>query len=467
MSDTKEMNLGNPLGYKPIGKLLTEFAVPSTIAILINAVYNIVDQIFIGHGVGYLGNAATTVAFPILMIVMAFSTMLGTGGSAYAAIKLGEKREEKAEAALNNTLILSLAAGASIAVIGFIFLKPLLRMFGATDTVMPYAWDYASVLLIGVPFSILGPCLANFARTDGKPQLSMYGILIGAILNTILDPLYIFVFGWGVKGAALATITSQLISATVMCVYFTKYGSLRFHKDKMKLDPDICKKMLTLGISAGLTQIVSCVMQVIMNNTLNYYGAQSEVGGDVALSSMGIVMKITMIMLSICLGIGAGAQTIFGYNFGSKQYDRIKKTLNLAIFSATVSLLIGWAICEIFPRTIIQLFGGGDSNFMEFAVRCLRIYPGAIFVVGVQAISTSYFQATGQPMKAAIVSLLRQMIFLVPLLIILPIFFGLSGVLFAGPITDVITTLVVIVLLIPEMKKLNKEVEEETVQTEQ
>lgn len=450
----------NPLGCQPVGRLLLQFAVPSTISVLVNSVYNIVDQIFIGQGVGYLGNAATTVTFPIITIIMAFATLLGSGGSAYAAIKLGQKRDNEAERTLNNNFTLGVIMGIILAVVSLIFMEPLLSLFGATDTVMPYAKDYASIILIGVPFSVIGPCLSNLARTDGSPRLSMYGILIGAILNTILDPIYIFIFHWGVKGAALATITSQIISAVVLFVYFYKFSHMRLHLKELKLDPVICKNTFTLGASSGITQLVACIMQITMNNSLVHYGNQSSVGGDVALSAMGIVMKIAMILASVCIGIGIGSQTIFGFNFGAGKYDRIKKLFKDSVLAATISVLIGWLVCQTAPDLVVKLFGGGNKQFVDFAEKCLRIYLGGIFCAGFQIISTNYFQATGQALKASVLSMLRQLLLLIPLILILPLFFGLDGILFAGPAADISSAVIVLLFIIPEMKKLNRKIRE-------
>lgn len=455
------------MGYEPVGKLLLQFAVPSTISVLVNSVYNIVDQIFIGQGVGYLGNAATTVTFPIITIIMAFATLLGSGGSAYAAIKLGQKKEEEAEKTLNNNFMLSIITGIVLAVVGFIFMEPLLRLFGATESIMPYAKDYASIILIGVPFSVIGPCLSNMARTDGSPRLSMYGILIGAVLNTILDPIYIFIFQWGVKGAAIATITSQIISALILFLYFCKRSQMRLHLRELKLDGSVCKNVIALGTSSGITQLVACIMQVTMNNSLVYYGNKSAVGGDVALSAMGIVMKLAMILASVCIGIGIGSQTIFGFNFGAEKYHRIKHLFKNAVAAATVSVLIGWLVCQLFPGLIVNLFGGGNSAFVNFAEKCLRIYLFGIFCAGFQIVATNYFQATGQPLKASVLSMLRQLLLLVPLILILPLFLGLNGILFAGPIADMSSAVIVTLFVIPEMKKLNRHIKEKDEETEE
>lgn len=452
----------NPLGYKPVGKLLRSFALPAIISCLVNSIYNIVDQIFIGQGVGYLGNAATTISFPIMTVLVAFATLIGTGGSAYAALKLGEKKEEEAQKTLNNVFVLCLIISAVIVAAGLVFLDPMLRLFGATDSSLPYAHDYATVILIGTPFSVISIALSNMARTDGSPRLSMYSILIGAALNTILDPIYIFVFHWGVTGAAIATITSQLISTIVLVVYFARNGkSMRFRKEHMKLSGRVCRMTFMLGISSFVTQVVACVMQIVLNNTLVYYGNQSAVGGDVALSAMGIVMKVAMILASACIGIGVGAQPILGFNRGAKQPGRLKQTFVMAAWVSTAVVSVAWLLCQLFPEQILSLFGSEDANFTAFAVKAMHIALMGIFFSGFQIVSTSYFQATGQPLKATILSMLRQLLLLIPAMLIMPLFFGLDGVLFAFPIADAGSAIIVAFFVAYEMKKLNKWVKEE------
>lgn len=446
---------GNPLGYATIGKLLRKFALPAVISMLVNAVYNIVDQIFIGQGVGYLGNAATTVAFPVVTIILAVSTLLGAGGSAYAAIKLGEKREEEAEKTLGNLFTLLMGSGIVVMILGLIFLDPMLRLFGATDNIMEYSRQYTSILLLGAPFNMLGIGFSNMARTDGNPSLSMYSILVGAILNTILDPIYIFVFHWGVVGAAIATITSQIISAVVLMVYFLKKGTMRLKWKNLRLDRGICQAVMSLGISSGITQIASTILQIVLNNSLVFYGEQTTVGGDVALSAMGIVSKISMILVSICVGIGIGSQPILGFNKGAGNLERIRQTYLRAISIATLVSVAGCLMCQIFPNQILMLFGNADSNFTDFAVKCLRIYMIGVFTSGFQVVSTSYFQATGQPLKASILSMLRQLLILIPMVLILPLFFGLDGILYAGPVADLSSAVVVVFLAGHELKRLN------------
>lgn len=457
---TLTMDGENPLGVRPVKGLLFSFSIPAIISCLVNSVYNIVDQIFIGQGVGYLGNAATTIAFPLMTIIMAFATLIGSGGSAYAALRLGEGRKREALLTLNNLLVIAIGLGILLAVVGLIFLKPILTLFGATETTMPYAIDYTSIVLIGVPFSMVSIALSSMARTDGHPRMSMYGILIGAALNTVLDPIYIFVLGWGVKGAAIATVTAQFVSTVVLCYYFLRKGNMRFTRRYMKPVGRVWYKIFSLGISSGITSLVACIMQVVMNNSLVYYGNQTEITGDVALSAMGIVMKIAMILASVCIGFGIGAQPILGFNLGAKKYTRVRHTYLLAVSIATGSILIGWAVCQLAPHVVLSLFGKENQTFTDFAVRCLRIYLGGIFCAGFQIVSTNYFQATGQPLKASLLSMLRQLILLIPLLLILPLFFGLNGLLYAGPCADIGSAVIVALFILPEMRKLNRRIAE-------
>lgn len=457
MEQTKVERKGNPLGYRPIGQLLGQFALPAIISMLVNSIYNIVDQIFIGQGIGYLGNAATTIAFPIVTIILAMSTLLGAGGSAYAAIKLGEKREQDAEKTLGTVFILTLIASVVVMAAGFLFMTPMLKIFGATVNTMDYARQYTSIILLGTPFSMLAVVLSNMSRTDGSPSLSMYALLVGAVLNTILDPIYIFVLHWGVSGAAIATITSQIISAVVLIVYFVKKGkNMRLHKGSLKLNADICRRALPLGVSSGITQVASTILQVVMNNSLVHYGNLTAIGGDAALSAMGIVNKISMILISICIGIGIGSQPILGFNKGANQPKRVRKTYLLAISAATVVSILGWMACQIFPGPILSLFGTQDAQFTQFAVKCLKIYMLGIFTAGFQVVSTSYFQSTGQPLKASVLSMLRQLLLLIPLILILPLRFGLEGILYAGPVADVVSAVIVSLFAVYELKKLNQ-----------
>lgn len=444
----------NPLGCKPVGRLLVTFSLPAIVSCLINSIYNIVDQIFIGQGVGYLGNAATTVAFPVMTILLAFSTLIGAGSSAHAAIRLGEKNEEEAERTLNTAFSFSILLSVVLMVLGLLFLRPLLRAFGATDSILPYALDYTSIILLGTPFNMVSVVLSNLARTDGHPRMSMYGMMIGAFLNTILDPIYIFVLHWGVKGAAIATITSQIISAVVLTLYFLRPSRgnprhMRLRRAYRRPDWYLVRRAMALGISSGITQSVGCIMQVVMNNSLVHYGDQS---------AMGIVMKIAMIMAAVGIGVGIGAQPILGFNRGAKNFARIRRTYLLAVTFATGLIAFCWLLCQLFPETIVGIFGKENAAFTDFAVKCLRIYLFSIFCAGFQIVSTNYFQATGQPLKASVLSMLRQLLLLIPLILILPLFFGLDGILYSAPIADAASAAIVAFFIVPEMRRLRQQI---------
>ncbi|MGI6265558.1 MAG: MATE family efflux transporter [Candidatus Metalachnospira sp.] len=453
--------MDNPMGYEPVGKLLKKFAVPSVIAMLVNSIYNIVDQIFIGQGVGYLGNAATTVALPITTIALAVAMLIGAGGNAFAAIKLGEQKKDVAERTLGTVFFTMIIIGILMAVFGLIFLVPMLNLFGATENNLQYAIDYASIILIGIPFVLCGVGGSNFARTDGSPKIAMVSMVVGAVMNTILDPIFIFVFHWGVKGAAIATIMGQIATAIIIMRYFVKSGNMRFKKEYLRFDFPLLKASIALGVSSCITQVSSVFLQIVLNNSLVKYGNMTDVGGDIALSAMGIVMKVSMILIAINIGIGTGAQPILGYNKGAGNYSRIQKTYILAAVVSTIVSVVGWVACVAFPQYIIAIFGNENAQFTSFAVMCLRIYMFGIFTSGFQMVTTSYFQATGQALKASVLSMLRQLIVLIPLILVLPLFMGLNGIIYSGPIADFVSAAIILVFAVIEIKKLNIKVAEE------
>ena len=447
----------NPLGYEPIGELLLRFALPAVIGMVVNAIYNIVDQIFIGQGVGYLGNAATTIAFPVVTIILAISTLMGAGGSAYAAIKLGEKDKPAAELATGNVFMMSIIFGVVFSILGLIFLDPLITLFGARENTMEYARQYTSIILMAAPFNVIGISMSNLARTDGKPLLSMISIVAGAVLNIILDPIFIFIFKWGVWGAAVATAVSQVVSAVILIDYFMRKSTMKIRRKTLRLSGRMLKNIMILGISSCALHLASTLLNIVLNNSLVTYGNQCEVGGDVALSAIGIVMKISMIIISVCVGIGVGGQPILGFNKGAGLPRRVRKTYFMTLSIATTVTFLGWLMCETIPELVLKLFGDSDATFSAFAARGMRIYLGAMLVAGMQISTTHYFQATGQPLKANILSLLRQIILLIPLILILPRFFGLDGILYAGMWADILTGVIVLFFVITEIRKLNKE----------
>ncbi|MEG2765504.1 MAG: MATE family efflux transporter, partial [Acidaminococcaceae bacterium] len=448
----------NILGTEPVSKLLKMFAWPAIISMLANSLYNIIDQIFIGQAVGYLGNAATTVAFPIATIVLSLGTLLGVGSSAFAAIKLGEGNELAAEKALNTTTLVSVVSGVVLAVGGLMFLEPLLTFFGATANTMTYSKEFGGIIIAITPLTILLVSLSNMARADGSPQLSMHALVGGVLVNVVLAPLFIFVFHWGVWGAALATAFAQVFTVSILLWYFLQQGKMRLRRELFWTpDWNICRSFMAIGASSCLVQLGATVLQIIMNHSLLYYGDLSQVGGDLALSAMGIVMKINMIIISICIGIGIGAQPIIGFNRGANNPSRILETYKYAVGIATAITTLGWLCFMVLPEPILRIFGSNGEEFMAFGVLCMRVFLGGVFAAGFQLISTSYFQATGQPLKASILSLLRQMILLVPLILLLPLWFGLMGILYAGVVADLVAAVLVLFFMRSEMKKLHAE----------
>ena len=428
---------------------------------LVNAVYNIVDQIFIGQGVGYLGNTATTIAFPVVTIVLALATMLGAGGSAYAAIKLGEKREEEARHTYGNVMLLSLIFGAVILVFGLLFLRPLVGLFGADEEALPYALQYTGILLIGAPFNVLGISLSNIARTDGKPVLAMLSLLSGTVLNIGLDPLFIFVFHWQVAGAAVATILSQTVSALPLVWYFLRVSPNRVTRHSLRPSGLILGRVAALGFSSSILHLANTVTQIVMNNSLRHYGDLCDVGGNVALSAVGVVMKTNMILLSICVGVGVGSQPILGYNRGARKPRRIRRAYLSAMAISVGASTLGWLICQLFPEPVLSLFGTENEAFTDFAVRSMRLFLGGVFFAGLQIVTTNYFQATGQPVKAVVMSMLRQIILLIPLVLVLPLWWGLDGILYAGMFADIGAGLVVSVFVIVELRRLSRWIADE------
>lgn len=449
--------MGNPLATEKISKLLLSYSIPAIIAIIINAVYNIADQIFIGQAVGYLGNAATTIIFPLLTIVMALASLLGTGATTYSAVELGKGNKGEAEKALNTAFIFTLGIGMVLAAVSFLGMEPILRLSGADYNTLPLAKEYGRIIVFGIPFNMLSMALSGLARVDGNPRISMYGMLSGTILNVVLDALYLYVFQWGVKGAALATITSQFVSASIMVFYFTKKSYImRLRWEVLHPNMKLCLEIIKLGTSAGITQFAAFIMQIVMNNVLQYYGNQSGITGGVAIAAMGIAMKIMMVLAAICMGLGIGAQPIIGFNYGAKYFKRVKDTYLKACLYATLSITIGWIICQLAPGAIIKLFDAKSIEFADFAIKCVRIYLGGIFLVGFEIISTNYFQATKQPLKASVLSLLRQFMILIPLILLLPTIWGIDGVLYAGLIADIFAGVIIAIFIAPEMKKLSE-----------
>ena len=450
----------NPLGYERIGKLLRKFAIPSITATLVNSLYNIVDQIFIGQGVGYLGNAATNVSYPLSTICLAISLLIGIGSASRFSIYLGKKDTEHAARLAGNGILLMAGAGLLYLVIGESFLTPLLGVFGATEEIMPYAQQYAGVVLLGMPFLILTNGLSNLIRADGSPKYSMLCMVTGAVLNTILDPIFIFVLDWGIFGAALATIMGQILSFLLALLYLPRFRTIRLTRACFKLDVRDNLHTLYMGTSSCVNQVAITLVQIVLNHSLTYYGALSPYGKEIPLAACGIVMKTNAILISIIVGISQGVQPIIGFNFGAKKFDRAKQAYLLAIQWNFVVSAVGFCLFQFCPTPIISLFGSGEPLYFEFAVLFMRTFLFMVIVNGVQLLSSSFFTAIGKALKGLLLSLTRQVFFLIPLILLLPLRFGIFGVLLAGPIADCIAFVVSVLFVSREFRRLKRQAEE-------
>jgi len=434
-----------------ISTLLWRFSIPAIVGMLVNALYNIVDRIYVGQGVGSLGIAGIAIGFPYMMLMMSFGMLVGMGSTALVSIKLGERKKEEAERTLGNAFILIVLISIGLSVIGLLFIKPILVISGGSETVLPYAIDYLRIILIGGIFSGIGFGLNNIIRAEGNPRTAMSTMLIGALLNTILDPIFIFWFGWGIKGAAIATILSQLVSAVWVLRYFLSGKStLHFQAKNLKLFMPIVSKILAIGTAPFVLQMGTTLLYVILNNFLNQYG------GDTAISVMGIINSINMLILMPIFGINQGAQPIIGYNFGAQQFDRVKETVKTASLSATGVVILGFIFLMAFPQQFIMLFNKTDLELISMGTRAMRIIQLMLPVVGFQVVGTGYFFAVGKAKEAMFLSLIRQLLILLPLVVLLPRFFGLDGIFIAAPISDGLSFVLTAIFLGVEYKKLDQ-----------
>lgn len=443
----------NPLGTEKIGRLLKQFCIPSIIAMVVNSIYNIADQIFIQRGVGTNGNAATTVAFPLITFTLAIALLVCNGAVAKASIKMGENNKKEAEHILGNAFLLVILVSVLLCGLAFVFFKPMLRMLGASEAVMPYAEDYVSIILLGTVFQAIGSGLSGFVRADGAPVTSMMGLVSGCAVNLILDPIFVFGFHWGVKGAAFATILSQLITALITLWYLIWKGNIRIHFKYMKLNIKLCVEFVALGLSSFVTQFANALVQISANQLLQKYGNTTEgVTGDIAMTAMGLTMKTNMLLIGICVGIGTGAQPILGYNKGAGKYKRVKEAYLTSVKAATLVSLVGWAMVEFIPGVILSIYGSNDPQLFQFSEKTMRLFLGGVFLAGFNIVSSNYFQAVGKAGQAFILSMARQVFALLPLMYLLPLVMGIDGVLISGGIADFVSFSIGFYFVWKEMK---------------
>ena len=442
----------NPLGSEPVSSLLRRFAVPSVIAMLVSALYNMVDQLFIGHSIGVLGNAATNVAFPLSMVCTSIGLFCGIGGAANFNLCMGRKDPEHAKSYVGNAISMLAILGVILCVAVQLFLRPMMLLFGATPDVIDYACTYTRITSIGFPFLIVTIGGSNLIRADGSPKFSMLCNLVGAIVNTILDPLFIFVFHMGMAGAALATITGQILSFALVVFYLRGFKTLPLSLSDLKPNMACWARIAALGATPAFNQVAMMVVQIVMNNTLTYYGSNSVYGSDIPLACAGIISKVNMLFFSFVIGISQGLQPIVSFNFGAQKYDRVKDAYKKAVFAATAISIVAFLCFQFFPRQIIGIFGSGSEEYLHFAERYFRIFLFFTFLNGIQPVSSNFFTSIGAPKKGIFLSLTRQIIFLLPLLLIFPYLFGIDGVMYTAPIADLAAASVSIVMVVREFK---------------
>lgn len=450
-------NNNNILGTAPIGSLIAKFSIPCVISLLINSLYNVVDQIFIGRGVGYLGNGATNVVFPLTVIALALALLIGDGSAAWLSLKLGEGKKEDASKGVCNGITVSFMAGILMLIVCLFFFEKLIYTFGCTDVIYPYAKDYGITIVIGLPFVIVSTAINSIIRADGSPKFAMISMLIGALINVVCDPIFIFVFDMGVFGAALATILGQIVSFLISIYYLKHFKSIIIKKNYFKIKLKMLKNVLSLGVSSFINQITIVIVMAVTNNMLKIYGANSVYGAEIPITAMGITMKVNQILISIIVGIAAGSQPIIGYNYGSGNFKRVKKTFGITVLLSTIITIIGFIIFQFFPMSIITIFGSEEGLYNEFAIKCFRIFLLLCVFAGFHTVAGIFTQAIGKPIKSTLISISRQIVLLVPLAIILPRFMGVEGVLTAGPFSDFIAFIFSFTLIVYEIKALKED----------
>lgn len=444
------MDRSKQLGEEKITTLLKKFSIPAIIGMLINAFYNIVDRIYIGNSadLGTLGLAGITISFPIVMVMMALSVLIGIGGATLFSIRLGENKSHEAGKILGNAATLIIIVSVIFTLVGLIFLEELLALFGASPEVMSYAGEYMRIVLFGAIFQGISMAGNNFIRADGSPKIAMISMVLGAGFNIIFDPIFIYLFRWGMTGAALATIGGQGLSALWVIYYFMgKRSSHKISFKNMKLDWNLSAQIMATGIPAFLMQIANSLLNIILNKSLAFYG------GDVAISAMGIINSVQTLMLLPIIGINQGAQPILGYNYGAQKNHRVKETLKWAILSATIIALVAYLGTRIYSKELITLFNQ-DEDLISFGSRAMIIWFFFLPVVGFQMVSASYFQAVGKVKPAIFLTMTRQVILLIPALLILPQYYGLEGILYAAPFADITSALITGIGLTLDLKPL-------------
>lgn len=458
------MNQDNSLTMfekEPIVKLMLRFALPAIASMVVNSIYNIVDQIFIGQGVGMLGNAATNLTFPLVTISMAIGTMIADGCVAYFSLKLGQRRYDEAALTMGNGIAISLLAGLFITLSMELLLQPVLRLCGGNTVsaqTFEYAVEYARITLIGIPFVCVSMTVSSIIRAQGSPRYAMLCNIAGCITNIVLDAWFVLGLHWGVAGAAWATIIGQVLNFILAIAYIPRLKGIQFRLEYAKLRAKTVFAFLPLGISSFFTQFGSTIVVICMNNLIVTYGAESIYGPDIPLAAQGIVMKVNSIIVSVMVGLGIGSQPIVGYNYGARNFRRVKETYLKTIVIGLAVGVVGWACFQLFTQSIVNLFGQESELYNQFALKCFHIFLAVIFLTGFIIPSGIFFQSIGKPTKAMICTLTRQLIYFLPAAFVLGHFMGIEGLLYAGPVGDILASATIAILVAGEIRILNRDI---------
>lgn len=445
------------LGNAPVTSLMIKFAVPSIIAMLVGALYNIVDQLFIGNSVGPLGNAATNIAFPFSTSCLSLALLFGIGGASCFNLSMGRGEREKAPYFVGNAVVMMVICGVVLLTVTKLFLTPLLVLFGSPAEVLPLAEEYVGITAWGFPFMILTTGGGHLIRADGSPRMTMFCNLLGAVINTVLDALFIMGLGWGMTGAALATVIGQVISGAVAVIYLTRYKTVHVGLKHLRLRWKYTGRMIAVGMASFFNQLAMMIVQIVMNNLLKHYGALSAYGESIPITVSGIIMKINQITFSIVIGLGQGAQPIISFNYGARKYDRVRKALRSAVTVGAGVAVVAFVMFQLFPREIISIFGSGSEEYFDFGVKFFRIFLFLTWLNCLQPICSMFFTSIGKSVKGVFLSLTRQILFLLPPMVVLPMFMGIDGILWSGPVADLLSGAAAIILVVGELRVMRKQ----------
>ena len=442
----------NPLGEQPVNRLLSQFAIPSIISMLVGSLYNIVDQFFIGQRVGELGNAATNIAFPLSTSCLALALLIGIGGSSAFNLAMGSGDDKKAVHLLGNAVVLLAGSGLFLSIITFLFLKPLLLFFGSPKAVLPFAIEYTKVTAFGFPFLLLGTGGGHLIRADGRPRMTMVCNLIGAVINTVLDALFVFGLNLGMTGAALATVIGQMVSGIMAIICLMHGKTVSIHKEHLFVKWENVTRIASLGMAPCSNQVAMMVVQIIMNQSLKHYGSHSIYGENIPIACAGIITKVNMIFMSFVIGLSQGLQPIASFNYGAGKKGRVKEAYIKAVSIGAVLAVIAFFMFQFFPRQIISIFGDGSELYYQFAIRYFHVFLFFTFVNFMQPITSNFFTAIGKPKVGSFLALTRQILFLLPLILLFPLFLGIDGIMYAGPVADCLAAVVCFIMVYRELR---------------